>query len=75
MHMTQAQLLAQLQQIKTVTSAQIAYYQTDGQLKISTDEQPQISPEPLFFPTEISAAMTADYGFSDLRTEIRFLAS
>lgn len=47
MHMTQAQLLAQLQQIKTVTSAQIAYYQTDGQLKISTDEQPQISPEKL----------------------------
>ena len=45
--MTQAQLLAQLQQIKTVTSAQIAYYQTDGQLKISTDEQPQISPEKL----------------------------
>lgn len=47
MHMTQAQLLAQLQQIKTVTGAQIAYYQTDGQLKISTDEQPQISPEKL----------------------------
>ncbi len=45
--MTQAQLLAQLQQIKTVTGAQIAYYQTDGQLKISTDEQPQISPEKL----------------------------
>ena len=45
--MTQAQLLAQLQQIKTVTSAQIAYYQTDGQLKISTDDQPQISPEKL----------------------------
>lgn len=47
MHMTQAQLLAQLQQIKAVTGAQIAYYQTDGQLKISTDEQPQISPEKL----------------------------
>ena len=26
MHMTQAQLLAQLQQIKAVTGAQIAYY-------------------------------------------------
>ena len=47
MHMTQAQLLAQLQQIKAVTGAQIAYYQTDGHLKISTDEQPQISPEKL----------------------------
>ena len=47
MHMTQAQLLAQLQQIKTVTGAHIAYYQADGQLKISTDEQPQISPEKL----------------------------
>lgn len=45
--MTQAQLLAQLQQIKAVTGAQIAYYQTDGQLKISTDEQPKLSPEKL----------------------------
>ena len=43
--MTQSQLLAQLQQIKTVTGAQIAYYQPDGKLKISTDEQPEISPE------------------------------
>ena len=43
MHMTQAQLLAQLQQIKAVTGAQIAYYQTDGHLKISTDEQHRAS--------------------------------
>ena len=47
MHMTQAQLLAQLQQIKAVTGAQIAYYLTDGQLKLFTDEQPHISPEKL----------------------------
>lgn len=47
MHMTQAQLLAQLQQIKAVTGAQIAYYLTDGQLKIFTDKQPHISPEKL----------------------------
>lgn len=47
MHMTQAQLLTQLQQIKAVTGAQIAYYLTDGQLKLFTDEQPHISPEKL----------------------------
>lgn len=37
--MTHSQLLAQLQQIKSITGGQTAYYQTNGQLKMATDEQ------------------------------------
>ena len=70
-HMTQAQLLAQLQQIKAVTGAQIAYYQPDGQMKISTDEQSQVSPEKFISFLEDGDSCRYDSGLWFFRLENR----
>lgn len=69
--MTQAQLLAQLQQIKTVTGAQITYYQTDGQPKISTDEHTPISPEKLVSFLQSDDSCRYDCGLWLFRLENR----
>lgn len=69
--MTQSQLLAQLQQIKTVTGARIAYYQPDGKLKIATDpdKQPELSRDILTSFLLAGDACRYEYGLWFFRLE------